>query len=52
MRRIVVTLAVITLMFSVDSAWADGNSEANELFVTAVKLVNSAENEESVIEKG
>ena len=52
MRRIVATLAVIALMFSVGSAWADSNSEANELFVAAVKLVNSAENEESVIEKG
>ena len=51
MRRIVATLAAIALMFSVGSAWADSNSEANELFVAVVKLVKLAENEESVIEK-
>jgi hypothetical protein len=43
MRRIAATLAVVALMFSVGSAWADSNSEANELFVAAVKLVNSTE---------
>jgi len=43
MGRIVAILAVIALLFSVGSAWADDNSEANKLFVEAVKLVNSAE---------
>jgi len=51
MRRIVATLAVIALLFSVGSAWADDNSEANKLFVEAVKLVNSAENIEDPIKK-
>jgi TPR repeat protein len=51
MRRILATLAVIALLFSAGSAWADSNSEANELFVKAVKLVKSAENTEDLIEK-
>ena len=36
MGRIVATLAVIALLFSVGSAWADDKSEANKLFVDAV----------------
>ena len=51
MRRIVATLAVVALMFSVGSAWADDTSEANELFVEAVKQVKSVENVEGLEEK-
>ena len=51
MRRIAATLAVVALLFSAGSALADDTSEANELFVEAVKLVNSAENVEDPIEK-
>nr|ANO58283.1 Sel1 domain protein repeat-containing protein [uncultured Alphaproteobacteria bacterium] len=52
MGRIAATLAVIALLFSVGSAWADDNSEANELFVGAVKLVKSADEiEDDPIEK-
>jgi len=51
MRRIAATLAVIALLFSAGSAWADSNSGANILFVEAVILVNSAENVEGLEEK-
>ena len=47
MRRIVAILAVIALLFSAGSALADETSEANKLFVEAVKLVKSAEGEKS-----
>ena len=47
MRRIAATVAVVgALIFSVGSTLADDTSEANELFVEAVKLVNSAEKAE------
>ena len=54
MRRIVATLAVIALLFSAGSAWADFDDDtasANELFVEAVKLVKSVENAGGPIEK-
>ena len=52
MRRILATLAVVgALLFSAGSTWADDNSEANELFVEAVKLVKSAEIAEELEEK-
>ena len=43
MGRIVATLAVIALLFSVGSAWADDNSETERLFIEALKLVKSVE---------
>ena len=46
MRRVVATLAVVALLFSAGATLADDTSEANELFVEAVKLVNSAEKAE------
>jgi len=47
MRRIATTLAVVgALLFSAGSAIADDTSEANKLFVEAVKLVKSAANAE------
>ena len=52
MRRIAATLTVVeALIFSVGSTLADDTSEANELFVEAVKLVKSVENAEGSIEK-
>jgi len=48
MRRIAPTLAVVVaLLFGAGETLADDTSEANELFVEAVKLVNSAEGEKS-----
>jgi hypothetical protein len=51
MRRIAATLAVVALLFSAGATLADDTDEANELFVEAVKLLNSAENIEDPIEK-
>ena len=51
MRRIAATLAVVALLFSAGSAWADDTGEANELFVGAVKLVKSTLNVEGLEEK-
>jgi TPR repeat protein len=51
MRRILATLAVIALLFSAGSAWADDTSEANKLFVEAMQLWLSAEDEESLEKK-
>jgi len=51
MRHIVATLAVIALLFSAGSAWADDTSEANKLFVEAMQLWLSAEDEESLEKK-
>ena len=47
MKRIAAILIAITLLFSAGSALADNTSEANKLFVKAVKLVKSAEGEKS-----
>ena len=47
MKRIAAILIAITLLFSAGSALADDTSEANKLFVKAVKLVKSAEGEKS-----
>ena len=48
MRRIAATLAVVVaLLFGAGATLADDTSEANELFVEAVKLVKSAEGEKS-----
>ena len=47
MRRIAAILITITLMFSAGSALADDTSEANKLFVEAIQLSLSAEDEES-----
>ena len=44
MKRIAAILIAITLLFSAGSAHADDTSEANKLFVEAVKLVKSAAN--------
>ena len=41
MRRILATLVVVALLFSAGATLADDTSEANELFVEAVKLVNT-----------
>ena len=47
MRLILATLAVVgALILSVGSTFANDPSEANELFVEAVKLVNSVETAE------
>ena len=45
-RRIAAILAVVALLFSAGATLADDTSEANKLFVEAVKLVKSAENAE------
>ena len=47
MKRIAAILIAITLLFSAGSALGDDTSEANKLFVEAVKLVKSAEGEKS-----
>ena len=50
MRRIAATLAVIALLFSAGSAWADYDDDtasANKLFVESMQLSLSAEDEES-----
>ena len=44
MRRVAATLAVVALLFSAGATLADDTSEANELFVEAVKLVKPAAN--------
>ena len=51
MRRILATLTVNALLLSAGSAWADDNSEANKLFVEAMQLSLSAEDEESLEKK-
>ena len=51
MRRIAATLAVVALLLSGGATLAHDTSEANELFVEAVKPVNSAENVEGLEEK-
>ena len=52
MRRLLATLAVVVaLLFSAGSAIADDTSEANKLFVEAVKLVKSVKNVEGYDEK-
>jgi len=51
MRRIAATLAVVALLFSAGATLADDTSEANELFVEAVKLVKSVKNVEGLEEK-
>ena len=49
MHRIAATLAVVVaLLFGAGATLADDTSEANELFVEAVKLVKSAEGEKSL----
>ena len=47
MKKLAATLADVALLFSAGSALADDTSEANKLFVEAVKLVKSAEGEKS-----
>ena len=47
MRRIAAILIAITLLFSAGATLADDTASANKLFVEAVKLVKSAEGEES-----
>jgi len=49
MRQIIFALAVIALMFNVESASAGDHSEANRLFVEAVKLFNAAEDKKSAV---
>jgi len=52
MRRILATLAVVVaLLFSAGATFADDTSEANKLFVEAVKLVKSVEDIRDPIEK-
>jgi len=50
MGRIVATLAVIALLFSVGSAWADDNSETERLFIEALKADDTSETERLFIE--
>jgi signal peptidase I len=51
MRRILATLAVVALLFGAGATLANDTSEANKLFVEAVKLVNSVESVENPFEK-
>lgn len=51
MGRIVATLAIIALMCSLGSALAGDNSEANRLFVEAVKLVTVVDNEVDIVRR-
>ena len=51
MCRIAATLAVVALLFSAGSALADDKGEANKLFVEAMQLALSAEDEKSLEKK-